>query len=679
LIKFQPFLEGEIVIGITDHAALTWSRTFQNVNHRLLTWGTVFSAYPELKIVHRAGRIHSNVDPISRLRHRLPIQDSPTTDTIPAVELSGGEDPLKNMYEDMGSKFEEKLLNVATRFIHAQDSLGEINSVDLGEIPLDNEQEMIASYVASRTYNVLVGISEEELNVWATGYLDDPHFSKVLKGWKKETNWTNPHYPQYHYSDNGLIYFEDWHGNNRLCVPKSLRASVMGEVHNTLTESAHGGYHRCYNRLAATYYWPSMSRELKRYVSTCNICQKSKPRRHAPTGLLQPIPIPTQPFEVISMDFVPELPESGEFDNILVIVDKLTKYSIIIPCKTEITELETAKLFFQHVVCKFGIPKQVITDRDTRWRNDFWLEVCRLMGMKRALTTAYHPQADGQTEVMNQTLEIALRAYIGPSRNDWADYIDGFTLSYNSTPHSSTNFSPAFLLHGFQPVTGSTLISNSAAIPRPINEPGTRGGEAVVINDKAQAMIDEFESTRTRAKESLLLAQIFQKRAYNNGRLTMEFEEGEFVVINPHSLNLLRNEKGRGKKLLMKYDGPFEIIRKLSPVTYQLRLPVSYGIHPILNIAHLEAYNQSPSELGSRPLKTLNREDFEAIPEVSIDRIVAERRRKIRGKRVQQFKVRWQGFGPEDDEWLSKRQLRNAPLVLEDWKNSQSVASLPRT
>jgi hypothetical protein len=98
----------------------------------------------------------------------------------------------------------------------------------------------------------------------------------------------------------------------------------MDELHNALTESAHGGYAKNYNRTAATYYWPEMSWDIKHYVSTCDICQKSKPRRHAPVGLLQPIPIPSKPFEVVSMDFIPELPTLNGFDNVLVIVDKLT-------------------------------------------------------------------------------------------------------------------------------------------------------------------------------------------------------------------------------------------------------------------------------------------------------------------------------------------------------------------
>lgn len=452
----------------------------------------------------------------------------------------------------------------------------------------------------------------------------------------------------------------------------------MDEIHNTVTEAAHAGYHRTYNRIAATYYWPKMSRDIKLYTSTCDICQKSKPRRHAPAGLLQPIPIPSQPFEVVSMDFIPDLPYSNGFNNILVIVDKLTKYAIFIPCDTSITEVATAQLFFKHVIAKFGIPRQVITDRDTRWRHDFWAEMCRLMGMKRSLTTAYHPQADGQTEIVNQGLEITLRAYIGPSRNDWSDHLDAIAFSYNTTPHSSTGFTPAYLLRGYHPISGSTLLSDTPTAPRPYLEAGgDRPGQMdqMIINEAAQEMTDHFEAVRTRAKESLLLAQIFQKRAYNNGQLIEEFEEGDLVVLNPHSLNLLREEKGRGRKFLMKYDGPFEIIRKLSPVTYQLRLPASYGMHPILNIAHLERYSKSPEEFGERPFKALNRADFEDMKEDEIEHIVAKRLRKSGNRHIKEYKVRWLGFGPEWDEWKTRHGLRNAPKVLEQWESSRGAVT----
>src|SRR5882762_8671467 len=212
----------------------------------------------------------------------------------------------------------------------------------------------------------------------------------------------------------------------------------MEEIHNTLTESTHGGHAKTYNKVATTHYWPKMSRDIKRYVSTCNICQKAKPRRHAPAGLLQPIPILSQPFKVVSMDFIPELPLSDGFNNVLVIVDKLTKYRIFIPTTTNITEVETTALFFKHVISKFGIPRQVILDRDTRWHGEFWKEICNRMGMIRSLTIAYHSQADGQMEVLNQSLESYSWAYVGPSRDDWTSYLDVLALLYNSTPHTTT-------------------------------------------------------------------------------------------------------------------------------------------------------------------------------------------------------------------------------------------------
>jgi len=457
----------------------------------------------------------------------------------------------------------------------------------------------------------------------------------------------------------------------------------MSEVHNILTESAHGGHAKTYNRIASTYYWPRMSRDIKRYVSTCDICQKSKPKRHAPVGLLQPIPIPSQPFEVVSMDFIPELPLSDGFDNIFVIVDKLTKYAVFIPTTTTIGEKETAELFFHHIISKFGIPRQVISDRDTRWRGNFWKEICDRMGMTRSLTTAYHPQADGQTEVLNQSLEISLRAYVGPSRDDWAKHLDALSLSYNSTPHTATGFAPAYLLRGYTPVTGSTILHSPEPISRPpqsgeFPQPYRGAATQETLNERALEMAESFNADRHRAQEALMLGQHFQRRAYNQGRLALEFNIGDLVLLNPHSLSLLRNESGRGRKLLMKYDGPFEVIQKLSPVSYRLRMPGSYGIHPILNIAHLEKYQSSPAEFGERPTKDLNREDFNEMPEYEVERIITERKKKGRnGRRIIQYLTRFRGYSADSDEWLSPTQLRNAPDILERW-NRDKENSGPR-
>ena len=133
------------------------------------------------------------------------------------------------------------------------------------------------------------------------------------------------------------------------------------------------------------------------------------------------------------------------------------------------------------------------------------------------------------------------------------------------------------------------------------------------------------------------------------------------VLINPHSLSLLKSEKGQGKKFLMKYDGPFEVIKKINPVSYCLRMRASYGIHPALNIAHLEKYQTSPPEFGVRPQKSLNHEDFDELPEYEVDKIVAKRWKKGENeKRILQYLTCFKGYLEEFNEWLMGNQLKNA-------------------
>ena len=154
-------------------------------------------------------------------------------------------------------------------------------------------------------------------------------------------------------------------------------------------------------------------------------------------------------------------------------MDKLTKYAIFIPTTVSVTEVETAELFFHHIIFKFGIPQQVITDRDTRWKGEVWKEICKRMEMVRSLTTAYHPQADGQTKVLKQSLDISLCVYVGPSKNDLVNYLDTLALSYHMTPHSATRFALVYLLRGYILTTGSTPVHHPEGITGPATGTGS--------------------------------------------------------------------------------------------------------------------------------------------------------------------------------------------------------------
>ena len=486
-------------------------------------------------------------------------------------------------------------------------------------------------------------------------------------------------------NEDGLLYFEDWNGNYRLCVPKDEQAQLLSKVHDEITEGAHAGYHKTYNKLASTFYWPKMSRDVKKFVVSCDICQKPKPRKHAPIGMLQPLPIPEKPFEVVTMDFITELPESNGFDAILVI-DKLTKYAIFIPTNSTVNEEGTAKLIFEHVITRFGIPRQFVSDRDSRWTSTFWKELCKQLNTKRSLTTAYHPQVDGQTEIMNQILETALRTYVSPTHGSWASLLQPLAFSYNNLPHFSTRFTPAFLLHGYQPTTPSSYLhSPSDVVTQPDSQSGdfptarlvdTAGKVLIIESDKVAWFLDKFETYRAQAHQSLLFAQASQQRTYNSGWLPLEYEVGDSVLINPHSLNLLRTEKGLGKKLHMKYNGPFQIIQKYSPSTYRLKMPASYGLHPVLNVAHLEKYTTSDSSFGSRPTQRLGHDGFSELPEFEVEAIVGEHWRKAKnGRRVQELLTKFMGYDSSYDEWLPRRHLHNAPDLLRDWDRHKPTRS----
>jgi hypothetical protein len=591
---------------------------------------------------------------------------------------------MKDMYEQILPKLESRVLSLSSQICEQREGDEEFKETEITteveiKITQDGETRTFA-YNTSSLHRLNIHISDDEVKEWIQALEKDTYFGKIFENIRKEEDALRPRYPQFSISDRGLMHFSDAQGNSRLCVPKSKTIEIMSDDHNKLSEGAHEGYHRMFNRLSCVYFWPKMMGDVRSYVTTCDICQKVKTRKHAPYGMLRNIPIPSRPFEVVSMDFIPHLPKTDTgYDNLLVITCKLTKYAIFIATQITITDQGTARLFHLHVLTRFGIPLQVICDRDSRWANYFWKELCEQIGMQRALTTSYHPQADGQTEILNQTLETALRTFVNRSRNNWDEILPNFSLSYNNTPHSSTGYAPAYLLFGYIPTTGSNLWKEGDV--REVEHEAEHEAEGVpksevpfptVLYDEiANDMINQSEAHRTHAKDCLVFAQVRQERNYNSSHIPIEFEVGDEVLINPQSLELLKKITGVGRKLLPKFDGPFEITEKLSPVTYRLNLSSNYEIHPVLNIEHLEKYHRSPEELGERPTRQ-NIRDVDKAPkeEFAIDAIVDERWIKRRKKRIHEYRVKWKGYDSSHNSWKTPRDI-NAPRLIKKWKEDQ--------
>jgi hypothetical protein len=197
-----------------------------------------------------------------------------------------------------------------------------------------------------------------------------------------------------------------------------------------------------------------MSRYIGKYVATCDLCLQTKAQRHHPVGELHPLPIPDAPWDTISADFIVELLESSGHDAMMVVVDSVTKRAHFSSTLTIVTTAGMARLFVQNVWKHHGLTRRVVSDRDPQFVAEFTRELYRLLGIKLAATTAYHPQGDGQTERVNQELEQYLRLFINQRQDDWADLLSLAEFQYNNHVHSATQHQPFLLDSGRLPRMG---------------------------------------------------------------------------------------------------------------------------------------------------------------------------------------------------------------------------------
>ncbi|OAA34053.1 pol protein [Beauveria brongniartii RCEF 3172] len=221
--------------------------------------------------------------------------------------------------------------------------------------------------------------------------------------------------------------------NERQYVPSTLQEQLVREIHEHPLHG-HQGVGKTINRLRRSYDFPESRKTVQQVVDKCDICRKAKAARHAPYGELQPIPPPERAWQTVTMDFIVKLPKSKEpmtgaiYDSILVIVDKLTKYAYYIPYMESSDAKDLAYMFFKTVVAQHGLPTKLISDRDKLFTSNFWKCLMETMKIKQGLSTAFHPQSDGQTEILNQVLEQYLRSYVNYRQDDWV-YKDVTTQS----------------------------------------------------------------------------------------------------------------------------------------------------------------------------------------------------------------------------------------------------------
>lgn len=168
------------------------------------------------------------------------------------------------------------------------------------------------------------------------------------------------------------------------------------------------------------FAWKGMKSAVRDFVSTCITCQQAKPDRARLPGLLQPLPVPTAAWQVVSLDFVEGLPRSANVNCILVVIDSFTKYAHFLALSHPYTAASVAKLFLNQVYRLHGLPTALVSDRDKIFTSNFWNELFRFADVKLQMSSSYHPQSDGQMERLNRSMETFLRCFVNACPSKWS-------------------------------------------------------------------------------------------------------------------------------------------------------------------------------------------------------------------------------------------------------------------
>ena len=435
----------------------------------------------------------------------------------------------------------------------------------------------------------------------------------------------------------GKLYVTDGHIDG---VP--LTTAVIREAHDQPL-TGHPGRAKLRQLLQSRYYWPTISKDINTYCANCYTCRRSHVPRDKKPGLLQQLPIPDRPWQHITVDFK-KCPETKLNHNMVVIfVDRLSKRPITVPIRDTITARELVPIFLTDVVRHTGLPDSITSDRGPQFVSDFWNEVCKRLSIKVKLSTANHPQTDGQTEIVNQYFDQRLRPYVNHYQNDWDQWVAIVDYQQACLWHETTGQSPFLTEKGYEPRTSFDWETPAAA-----NTPKER-----LSKTEAQALVKRLHDSWEVAKSNMAQSQERYATQANKHRRPADFGVGDKVWVSTKHWKTDRPSR----KLSDQMAGPFEITEKVGH-SFRLRLPDSIKVHPVFHADRLRRAPEDPLP-GQRnpepPALDVNDND-----EFEVDHILAVR--KLRGKL--KYRVKWKGWD-DDPDWYPASHLRHCPIALQ--------------
>eukprot|EP00035_Acanthoeca_spectabilis_P018899 m.406141 g.406141 ORF g.406141 m.406141 type:complete len:1992 (+) comp16795_c5_seq4:1114-7089(+) len=389
------------------------------------------------------------------------------------------------------------------------------------------------------------------------------------------------------------LHYRDPEGHLRLVIPRTtpdahgpdLRTRVILSEHAT-ADKGHRGADATIARLQRSYYWPYLARDVKVLVAGCH-CQGSKASTSRPMGLLQPLEPPLCPHSHATMDLITGLephPVHG-YDTLLVYVCRYSKYVTLIPCRETLTGLGTIDLLKQHVFATFrGFPLSLVSDRDPRWTSAAFQQFCTASGIKHSMSTANHPQSDGQTERTNRSIEEVARSFLSYDHSLFWDLLPDLAFAINDSPLSAmADASPFEICHGQSPLRPTDIITGTWTNSTPMVEP-------------VRARCDRMYVQRRVARELLREAAANMTVAANRRRrpIPATLRPGAKVwVKSDHIMTPEQRASVRAngtRKLQQKYHGPYLVLARVGNVAFKIDLPADVKAHPVIHADALKLH-----------------------------------------------------------------------------------------
>ncbi|KAL5555887.1 hypothetical protein UlMin_038123 [Ulmus minor] len=440
---------------------------------------------------------------------------------------------------------------------------------------------------------------------------------------------------------NDLLFYK-----GRLVLPKPSKwiTSLLHEFHDSLV-GGHSGFFRTLKRMSGNVFWQGMKKDIRDYVAECEVCQKSKNDTLSLAGLLQPLPIPALIWEDISIDFVGGLPKSKGIDTILVVVDRLSKYAHFCPLVHPFTAKQVAELFAREIVRLHGFPRSIVSDRDPIFMSGFWKELFKLQGSKLHHSSTYHPQSDGQTEVVNRCLESYLRCFASDKPKSWSGWLPWAEYWFNTTYNASTQMTTFKIVYGRDP---PTLI---------------RFQEDISVVEDVNVQLRLRNQCLDLLKENLEKSQNRMKQYADSHRRELQFQQGDQVWLKLRPYRLRSLARKMNEKLSPHFYGPFEVSEKIDQVAYRLKLPDTAKIHNVFHVSLLKPFRGK--EYKGQPLPHQLSEDMELL--VTPEDILQVRNVTHGLKAEVELLVKWKDLPSWEATWepLSLIQAQFADFNLE--------------